>query len=231
MPLRKEPTTPHLAAERDARPGRKPNMRNICLSVAGGGRPCGAPDAGSLAQDITIAVAGPMTGPVASIGDQMKRGAEAAAAGDQRGRRGQRAQDQDRRRGRRLRSEAGGRGRESHRRPADQIRRRPRLLGLVDPGVGHLRREQRPDDEPRLVEPGADRKGPSDHHASLRPRRRAGRLHRALDRRPLQRQEDRDPARQVGLRQRARLSREGQAQRRRGERGDVRGHQSGREGL
>src|SRR5271163_1406531 len=33
-----------------------------------------------LAQDITIAVAGPMTGPVASIGEQMKRGAEAAAA-------------------------------------------------------------------------------------------------------------------------------------------------------
>ena len=32
-----------------------------------------------LAQDITIAVVGPMTGPLASIGDQMKRGAEAAA--------------------------------------------------------------------------------------------------------------------------------------------------------
>ena len=32
-----------------------------------------------LAQDIPIAVAGPMTGPLASIGDQMKRGAEAAA--------------------------------------------------------------------------------------------------------------------------------------------------------
>src|SRR5260370_29434223 len=32
------------------------------------------------APDITIAVAGPMTGPVASIGEQMKRGAEAAAA-------------------------------------------------------------------------------------------------------------------------------------------------------
>src|ERR1700735_4521431 len=31
-------------------------------------------------QDITIAVAGPMTGPVASIGEQMKRGAENAAA-------------------------------------------------------------------------------------------------------------------------------------------------------
>src|SRR5271166_6824765 len=32
-----------------------------------------------LAQDISIALAGPMTGPLASIGDQMKRGAEAAA--------------------------------------------------------------------------------------------------------------------------------------------------------
>jgi branched-chain amino acid transport system substrate-binding protein len=32
------------------------------------------------AEDITIAVAGPMTGPVASIGEQMKRGAETAAA-------------------------------------------------------------------------------------------------------------------------------------------------------
>ena len=32
------------------------------------------------AQDIPIAVAGPMTGPVASIGEQMKRGAETAAA-------------------------------------------------------------------------------------------------------------------------------------------------------
>jgi branched-chain amino acid transport system substrate-binding protein len=31
------------------------------------------------AQDITIAIAGPMTGPVASIGEQMKRGAETAA--------------------------------------------------------------------------------------------------------------------------------------------------------
>ena len=34
----------------------------------------------AMAQDITIAVAGPMTGPVASIGEQMKRGAETAAA-------------------------------------------------------------------------------------------------------------------------------------------------------
>jgi branched-chain amino acid transport system substrate-binding protein len=33
----------------------------------------------AFADDLTIAVAGPMTGPVASIGEQMKRGAEAAA--------------------------------------------------------------------------------------------------------------------------------------------------------
>src|SRR5688572_4307939 len=31
------------------------------------------------AEDITIAVAGPMTGPVATIGEQIKRGAELAA--------------------------------------------------------------------------------------------------------------------------------------------------------
>jgi branched-chain amino acid transport system substrate-binding protein len=40
----------------------------------------GLPALGAQAQDITIAVAGPMTGPVASIGEQMKRGAETAAA-------------------------------------------------------------------------------------------------------------------------------------------------------
>jgi len=54
-------------------------MRKIlALSLAGVALAAlGAP---VQAQDITIAVAGPMTGPVASIGDQMKRGAEAAAA-------------------------------------------------------------------------------------------------------------------------------------------------------
>jgi branched-chain amino acid transport system substrate-binding protein len=39
-----------------------------------------AVSAPASAEDITIAVAGPMTGPVASIGEQLKRGAEAAAA-------------------------------------------------------------------------------------------------------------------------------------------------------
>ena len=53
-------------------------MRNI-LILSLSGVALAALTTPVLAQDITIAVAGPMTGPVASIGDQMKRGAEAAA--------------------------------------------------------------------------------------------------------------------------------------------------------
>jgi len=54
-------------------------MRNIViLSLAGVALSALATP--SLADDLAIAVAGPMTGPLASIGDQMKRGAEAAAA-------------------------------------------------------------------------------------------------------------------------------------------------------
>jgi branched-chain amino acid transport system substrate-binding protein len=48
------------------------------LSLAGLG--LAALSAPAQAQDIAIALAGPMTGPVASIGEQMKRGAETAAA-------------------------------------------------------------------------------------------------------------------------------------------------------
>ena len=50
----------------------------VMLSLAGAAVSAFA--SSSLADDLVIAVAGPMTGPVASIGDQMKRGAEAAAA-------------------------------------------------------------------------------------------------------------------------------------------------------
>ncbi len=54
-------------------------MRNfVILSLAGAALSALATP--SFADDLVIAVAGPMTGPVASIGDQMKRGAEAAAA-------------------------------------------------------------------------------------------------------------------------------------------------------
>src|SRR5258708_35447137 len=55
------------------------NMRRSwILSLTGLG--LAALTARANAQDINIAVAGPMTGPVASIGEQMKRGAETAAA-------------------------------------------------------------------------------------------------------------------------------------------------------
>ena len=105
-----------------------------------------------LADDITIAVAGPMTGPVASIGEQMKRGAETAAAAinDAGGVDGRKIKIVDR--GRRLRSQTGGRDRQPHRRPTDQVCRRPRLLGLVDSRFRRLCRQQRPDDEPGVVE-------------------------------------------------------------------------------
>jgi branched-chain amino acid transport system substrate-binding protein len=50
----------------------------VTLSLAGAA--LAALSAPALADDLVIAVAGPMTGPVATIGAQMKRGAEAAAA-------------------------------------------------------------------------------------------------------------------------------------------------------
>jgi branched-chain amino acid transport system substrate-binding protein len=53
-------------------------MRNIVI-LSLSGVAFAALAAPVLAQDIPIAVVGPMTGPLASIGDQMKRGAEAAA--------------------------------------------------------------------------------------------------------------------------------------------------------
>ena len=205
-------------------------MRNIViLSLAG---LLSALATSSLADDLVIAVAGPMTGPVASIGDQMKRGAEAAAAaineaGGVNGRKIKIVVA-----GRRLRSQAGGRGREPHRRPGDQIRRRPRLLGIVDPGVRCLRREQRADDQPGLVEPGADREGPSRPScASIRATTRKAPSSAPWIAESLQGQEDRRPSRQVGLRQGPRDGREGQAQRRRRHRGALRGHQPRREGL
>jgi branched-chain amino acid transport system substrate-binding protein len=59
--------------------GRNVIMRNI-LIVSLAGVALSAFATPSVADDLTIAVAGPMTGPVATIGEQMKRGAEAAAA-------------------------------------------------------------------------------------------------------------------------------------------------------
>ena len=82
-----------------------------------------------------IAMVGPMTGQYASFGAQMKAGADMAvadinAAG---GVLGKKLALDDRRR--RLRPEAGGGGRQPVGRQRGRARRRPFLLGLVDPGL------------------------------------------------------------------------------------------------
>jgi len=83
------PAFPAIAITHDTRPSQPgwereflweelKTMRNtLMLSLAGVA--LSALTSPALAQDINIALAGPMTGPLASIGDQMKRGAEAAA--------------------------------------------------------------------------------------------------------------------------------------------------------
>ena len=78
--MRGEGDAAAAAAAEDGRPSREISAHaQGCHCVAVGRRPA-ALATPVLAKDIPIAVAGPMTGPLASIGDQMKRGAEAAAA-------------------------------------------------------------------------------------------------------------------------------------------------------
>jgi branched-chain amino acid transport system substrate-binding protein len=73
-----EPTPPRPAATMRRTSREKTIMRNfVILSLSGVALAALATPV--LAQDISIALVGPMTGPLASIGDQMKRGAEAAA--------------------------------------------------------------------------------------------------------------------------------------------------------
>jgi len=127
-----------------------------------------------LADDITIAVAGPMTGPVASIGEQMKRGAEAAAAaindgGGVDGRKIKIVIEDDACDPKQAVTVA-------NLIVGQQIKYVDghRLLRLVDPRFRRLCREQRPDDEPGVVEPGADREGACDDHAPLPAGRPAG---------------------------------------------------------
>ena len=92
-------------------------------------------------KDLAIAVAGPMTGPVASIGEQMKRGAQAAAdaineAGGVDGRKIRIVVEDDACDPKQAVAVA------NHiRQRADQVRRWSRLLRLVDPGFRGLCRQ------------------------------------------------------------------------------------------
>ena len=189
----------------------------------------------ALADDITFAVVGPMTGQLATIGDQFKHGAEAAAAAinakggvdgppDQ-----ARSKTTSAIRSRRCRSPTASSATASSSSTAMPARAR---ASRPRPSMPRARRA---DDEPGLVQSAADRRRRqerlADDHAALYARRRAGRLHRPVDRREVQGQERRHPARQERLRPGRGRCRQGDDERGRPERGPLRGHQCRREGL
>ena len=150
------------------------------ISALGSGLVLALAAAPALAQDISVAVAGPMTGGQATFGRQMKNGAEQAvadinAAGGVLGKKlkleiGDDACDpkQARSVAEKL-SEHAGRG-----------RRRALLLVVLDPGLGRLSRRQRSADHAGLDQSAVHRSRHVEHVPRLRPRRPAGRLRRGL---------------------------------------------------
>ncbi len=187
--------------------------------------------ASALAQDITIAVAGPMTGGESAFGRQMKNGAEQAIADHQRRRRRARQEAGAAGRRRCLRSQAGALGGGKVRQREDPVRRRAFLLVVVDPGVGSLCRRQRAADHAGLDQPAVHRAQALERGAGLRPRRSAGPGRRRIHRQELQGQERRHPQRQDHLRQRPRRRNQEGAQQGRLHRKDVRILQQGRQGF
>ena len=139
--------------------------------------------AGALAQDITIAVAGPMTGGESAFGRQMKNGAEQFVTDTQCRRRRARQETGAAGRRRRLRSEAGALGCGKVRQRQDPVRRRSLLLVVVDPGLRSLCRRQRAADYAGLDQPAVHRAQALERGARLRPRRSAGPGRRRLHRR------------------------------------------------
>ena len=183
------------------------------------------------AQDISVGVAGPMTGRGGHVrhAAQERRG----SGGRRHQRRGRRARQEAQARGRRrrLRSEAGARGRREVRQRQAAVRAGPLLLVVVDPGVGGLCRRRRAADHAGLDQPDVHRAQALEHVPRLRPRRPAGHGRRRLRRQDLQGQEHRHPSRQVDLRQRPGRRDEEGAQQGRREGEDVRGLYQGRQGL
>ena len=187
------------------------------------------------AQNIPIAVVGPLTGSNAAIGEQMKRGAEMAVAD--------------------INAKGGVLGKKLELIVADDacdpkqavaaandvvgkkvgLCRRALLLVLVDPGLGGLQRGGRAADHAGLDQPGLDRRrgeeGLEQRLPGLRPRRCAGRGRRQVSRRPLQGKAGRDRPRQDRLRQRPRRRDQEGDERRRPQGDDVRGDHPGRQGL
>ena len=137
------------------------------------------------AEDVTIAVAGPMTGAVATIGEQLKHGAELAAeAVNKNGGAG----------GRTIKISIQDDACDPKQAVAVANRIVSQGIKFVDghacsgssiPAARGLCRERRADDEPGVEQSQIDRRCRQerlDHdHAALRPRRRAGQVHRAVD--------------------------------------------------
>ena len=122
----------------------------------------------TLAQDISIAVAGPMTGGESAFGRQMKNGAEQAladinAAGGMLGKKLALQVGDD------ARPQAGALGGRKICQREDPVRRRTFLFVVLDPGIGSLCRRQRPSDHAGLDEPVVHRAQAVERGARLRP--------------------------------------------------------------
>ena len=138
--------------------------------------------ASALAQDITIAVAGPMTGGESAFGRQMKNGAEQAvadlnAAGGVLGKKLALQVGDDACDPKQARSVA-----EKFASAKIPFVAGHYLLVVVDPGLGSLCRRQRAADYAGLDQPAVHRAQALERGARLRPRRSAGpgcrRIHR-----------------------------------------------------
>ena len=190
-----------------------------------------SPSPARPARQIKIGVAGPLTGPNAAFGAQLKNGAEQAvddinAAG---GINGQKIAA--RRRRRRLRSQAGRVGRQQVRRRRRQVRRRPLQLRRHHPGLRGLRGKRHRPDHAGRDQPEDHRAQHVEHVPHLRSRRSAGRCGRQLHRRQVQGQEGRHRPRQDHLRQGPRR-RDQEGHERKGPEGSaLRRRQHRREGL
>ena len=187
--------------------------------------------AGTASAQVKFGMAGPITGPSAATGAQMKNGVEQAvddinAAG---GILGQKITVEYRRR--RLRSQAGRLGRQQVRRRRRQIRDRPLQLRRHHPVVRSLSGKRHPGDHAGLHQPEGHRTQHVEHLPHLRPRRSAGRGRRRLYPQALQGQEDRRRPRQDDLRQGPRRRNQEGDQQRRHEGSALRRHQHRREGL
>ena len=180
---------------------------------------------------VRMGIAGPVTGPAAAFGAQLKNGAEQAiedinAAGGILGQKIQVFIGDDA-----SRPEAGRVGGQQVRRRRREVRRRPLQLRRLDPRLRSLQRERHPADHAGLHEPDVHRTQAVEHVPHLRARRPAGRGGRQAHRREAEGQEGRGDPRQDALRQGPRRRNQEDDEFARREGSHLRRHQCRREGL